>query len=125
MSYSSKDGRRPNEYASKSSHGYIIRDPEVVEFLDKCNLPKAAEDVDVPTNLQFTLEPVENNPIKNIVAVDGGRSEVFVKKDFPSSTLTFFQFGALIFKTEDLEAISKKTFIDPEDIAKLNTIQRY
>lgn len=125
MSYSSKDGRRPNEYASKSSHGYIIRDPEVVEFLDKCNLPKAAEDVDVPTNLQFILEPVQNNPIKNIVAVDGGRSEVFVKKDFPSSTLTFFQFGALIFKTEDLEAISKKTFIDPEDIAKLNTIQRY
>ncbi len=125
MSYSSKDGRRPNEYASKSSHGYIIRDPEVSEFLDKCNLPKAAEDVDVPTNLQFTLEPLENNPIKHIVAVDGGRSEVFVKQDFPSSTLTFFQFGALIFKTEDLEAISKKTFIDPEDIAKLNTIQRY
>lgn len=125
MSYSSKDGRRPNEYASKSSHGYIIRDPEVVQFLDKCNLPKVAEDVDVPTNLQFILEPVQNNPIKNIVAVDGGRSEVFVKKDFPSSTLTFFQFGALIFKTEDLEAISKKTFIDPEDIAKLNTIQRY
>lgn len=125
MSYSSKDGRRPNEYASKSSHGYIIRDPEVVEFLDKCNLPKSAEDVDVPASLQFILEAVESNPIKHIVAVDGGRSEVFVKQEFPSSTLTFFQFGALIFKTEDLEAISKKTFIDPEDIAKLNTIQRY
>ena len=125
MSYSSRDGRRPNEYASKSSHGYIIRDPEVSEFLDKCNLPKVADEVDVPANLQFSLDALESNPIKHIVAVDGGRSEVFVRKDFPSSTLTFFQFGALFFKTEDLEAISKKTFIDPEDMAKLNTIERY
>jgi predicted RNA-binding Zn-ribbon protein involved in translation (DUF1610 family) len=125
MSYTSKNGRRPNEYASKTSHGYIIRDPEVSEFLDKCNLPKMADDVDVPTNLQFSLDALENNPIKHIVAVDGGRSEVFVRKDFPSSTLTFFQFGALFFKTEDLEAISKKAFIDPADMAKLNTIERY
>lgn len=125
MSYTSRNGRRPNEYASKSSHGHIIRDPEVSEFLDKCNLPKMADEVSIPANLLFSLNAVDNNPIKNIVAVDGGRSEIFVRKDFPSSTLTFFQFGALIFKTEDLEAISKKTFIDPEDIAKLNNIQRY
>src|SRR3989344_4543335 len=125
MSYTSKNGRRPNESASKTSNGYIIRDPEVSEFLDKCNLPKMADDVDVPANLQFSLDALENNPIKHIVAVDGGRSEVFVRKDFPSSTLTFFQFGALFFKTEDLEAISKKAFIDPADMAKLNTIERY
>lgn len=125
MSYTSRDGRRPNEYASKSSHGYIIRDPEVSEFLEKCNLPKLAEDIEPPKNLLFPLEPLENNPIKHIVAVDGGYSEVFIRKDFPSSTLTFFQFGALVFKIEDLEAISKKAFIDPEDIAKLNNIQRY
>ncbi|KKR80187.1 MAG: hypothetical protein UU27_C0035G0002 [Parcubacteria group bacterium GW2011_GWD1_40_9] len=84
-----------------------------------------ADEVDVPANLQFSLDALENNPIKHIIAVDGGRSEVFVRKDFPSSTLTFFQFGALFFKTEDLEAISKKAFIDPEDMAKLNTIERY
>lgn len=125
MSYTSKDGRRPNEYASKSSHGYIIRDPDVSEFLDKCDLPKAAEEVDVPANLQFEVEDLASNPIKHIIAVDGGRSEVFVKKAFPSSTLTFFQFGALFFKTEDLETISKKKFIDPEDMARLNTIERY
>ncbi len=65
MSYTSKDGRRPNEYASKSSHGYIIRDPEVSEFLDKCNLPKMADEVEVPANLQFTLDAMENNPIKH------------------------------------------------------------
>ncbi len=125
MSYSSRNGRRPDEYASKSAHGYIIRDPEVSEFLEKCDLPKTADEVTIPNHLLLDLEPIENNPIKHIVAVDGGRSEVFVKSDFPSSTLTFFQFGALFFKTEDLEAISKKAFIDPEDMARLNTIERY
>lgn len=125
MSYSSRNGRRPNEYASKSSHGYIIRDPDVSAFLEKCNLPKTAEEITIPANLLHDLEPLDINPIKHIIAIDGGRSEVFVKSDFPSSTLTFFQFGALFFKTEDLEAISKKQFIDPEDMARLNTIERY
>ncbi len=125
MSYSSRNGRRPDEYASKSAHGYIIRDPDVSTFLEKCDLPKTADEVTIPNHLIHELELIDNNPIKHIIAVDGGRSEVFVKSDFPSSTLTFFQFGALFFKTEDLEAISKKAFIDPEDMAKLNTIERY
>ena len=125
MAYTSKSGRRPNEYASKSSHGYIIRDPEVATFLERCNLPKLADNIEVPTSRQCDLVAIENNPIRHIVAVDGGYSEVFVRKDFPSSTLTFFQLGALIFSTEDLDTLSKKSFIDPEDIARLNNIQRY
>lgn len=125
MSYSSKNGRRPNEYASKSSHGYIINDPEVASFLTQCNLPKRSEDIDIPDRLRFDFLEVDNNPIKHIIAVDGGRTEVSVKNDYPSSTLTFFQFGALIFKIEDLEELSKKVFIDPEDIAKLNKIERH
>jgi len=34
MSYSSQAGRRPNEYASKSSHTNIIWDQDIKEF---CN----------------------------------------------------------------------------------------
>lgn len=124
MSYSSAHGRRPNEYASKSSHSNIIQDPEVVAFLNKCNLPKPAEEVNVPGNLVVELPEMVNNPIKHIIAVDGGYTEVAVKKDFPSSTLTFFQFGALLFSIADLKEISDKRFIDPEDMSKLNHIQR-
>src|SRR3989344_1142298 len=124
MSYSSAHGRRPNEYASKSSHSNIIQDPEVVDFLNKCNLPKPSEEVDVPNDLIIELPEMVSNPIKNIIAVDGGYTEVAVKKDFPSSTLTFFQFGALIFSISDLKEIADKRFIDPEDMAKLNHIQR-
>jgi len=124
MSYSSKYGRRPNEYASKSSHGYIIQDGEVSDFLTKCNLPKSSKEIELPSNLCFKVDDSSLNPIKHIVAIDGGYTEVSVKKDFPSSTLTFFQFGALVFSISDLKDISEKSFIDPEDISKLNHIQR-
>jgi DNA-directed RNA polymerase subunit RPC12/RpoP len=122
MGYSSKQSRRPDEYASKSSHGYIIKDPDVASFLDDCSLPKYADEVVLPK-----CEDVDSteNPIKHIIAVDGGYSEVFVREEFPSSQLAFFQFGALIFDLSDLNAISQKAFIDPEDISKLNNIQRY
>lgn len=124
MSYSSKNGRRPNEYASKSSHTYIIQDPEVNDFLNKCDLPKSTDEVNIPQGFCHDVQDFRVNPIKYIVAVDGGYTEISVKKGFPSSTLTFFQFGALVFSIEDLQQLSDKHFIDPEDMARLNNIQR-
>ena len=35
MGYTSRRGRRPNEYASKSAHGHVINDPAVQDFLAK------------------------------------------------------------------------------------------
>ena len=49
---------------------------------------------------------------------------MFVKEDFPSSTIAFFQFGALFFKHQDLMDIKIKPFIDPDDFSKLQNIQR-
>jgi len=124
MGYSSK-GRRPNEYASKSSHGYIIKDPIVIDFLNKCSMPKSAEDVTFIEDRIVDLEENIINPIKHVIAIDGGYSEVSVRKEFPSVTITFFQFGALIFNISDLDELSNKPFIDPEDIAKLKEMQRF
>lgn len=125
MSYASRYGRRPREFASKDSHSHIINDAEIVSFLEKCSMPKRADEVDIPTGLLVKVEPPEKNPVKKIVAIDGGYTEVTVRKDFPSSTLSFIQFGALIFSTSDLEEISKKEFIDPADMARLKGVQRY
>jgi hypothetical protein len=124
MGYSSK-GRKPNEYASKSSHGYIIKDPIVIDFLNKCSMPKRAEDVTFMGDRIIDVEENIINPIKHVIAIDGGYSEVSVRKEFPSVTITFFQFGALIFNISDLDELSNKPFIDPEDIAKLKEMQRF
>ncbi len=124
MGYTSRKGKRPNEYASKSAHSNIIKDITVVEFLKKCNLPKRAEEIDFTDHEIVEFNDIEKNPINYIIAIDGGYSEVPVRKEFPSATISFFQFGALIFSVKDLEKISIKPFIDPEDISKLKNIQR-
>jgi hypothetical protein len=125
MAYRSSTGRKPDEYASKASHGYIIQDPGVVEFLKKCHLPGDEEKVDLPRDRLFPLEIPTNNPIKFVIAIDGGYTDVSVKKTYPSATLAFFQFGALFFKISDLEGLETQPFIDPSDIERLNNIERF
>ena len=124
MGYTSKHGRRPSEYASKSSHSHIINDNSLREFLNQCNLPKRAADVELNDCDRLTHKPVTTNLIRNVVAIDGGYTEVSVQTGFPSSTVCFFQIGALIFSINDLEGLEQQPFIDPEDMAKLKQIQR-
>lgn len=124
MGYMSRRGRRPNEYASKSSRGHVIQDPDVHDFLAQCNLPKKAGEVKLSDHLSMTFEPVSNNPIRHVIAIDGGYNEVVVQKEFPSAKVCFFQFGALVFSVSDLEELDQQPFIDPDDIAKLKKIQR-
>jgi len=124
MPYVSKRGRRPDEYASKSSHVHVIRDPSVQEFLANCILPKQADQVDLDEHCAILFQPVTPNPIHHIIAIDGGYTEVPVRIEFPSATICFFQIGALIFSVADLDTLDETPFIDPEDISKLRQIQR-
>jgi hypothetical protein len=124
MGYSAKYGKRPFEYASKSAHGHVIKDVAVQEFLNTCELPQVAQSVSIPNNLCVSINLSGLNPIKHIIAVDGGFNEVAVRSEFPSATICFYQFGALIFDVEDLEHLAAQPFIDPDDIQKLKKIQR-
>jgi hypothetical protein len=122
MGYSSHSDRKPFERASKSSHHHIINDAGVQNLVERCWLPAKADDVSLE-KLLTDQEPVEN-PIEAIIAVDGGYTEVVVRKEFPSATIAFLQFGALLFKSKDLAEISKQPFIAPEDMAKLKNLER-
>lgn len=125
MSYSSKTGRRPNEYASKSSHSNIIRDPEVKKFLNECSLPSISDEIELDEeNLILDVNYDIKSPISHFITIDGGYTEVSLKKEFPSSMLNFFQFGALYFERKDLEDISNVPFISPKDIEGLKKIER-
>jgi hypothetical protein len=124
MAYASKYGRHPTEYASKSAHSQVVNDPLVRAFLEKCSLPKRADEVSFSDHRELPFEPVSDNPIRHVIAIDGGYDEVMVRSEFPSSPMCFFQFGALIFSVEDLEDLEEQPFIDPDDMSKLKRIQR-
>ncbi|MCL4518446.1 MAG: DNA double-strand break repair nuclease NurA [Thaumarchaeota archaeon] len=78
----------------------------------------------MPESNLIHWEPVSPNPIRHVIAIDGGYNEVPVQTEFPSATIAFFQFGALFFSIEDLESIEDQPFIDPDDMSKLKNIQR-
>jgi len=122
MSYGNEHSNKPFEKASKTSHTYIINDPDVKTFLSNCETPPHdIDDADIKTHM---LEEITKNPIKNIIAIDGGYTNKIIKEGFPSSTIAFFQFGALFFKHQDLVDLNVKPFIDPDDFSKLQNIQR-
>ena len=125
MSYISRHNRKPPEFASKSNHTEVINDPEVSAYLQRCQLPKDRSEIDLEgEKLLFELPPLPHNPIKYVVAIDGGYTEAVVKKHFPSATIAFLQFGALLFPMEELEKLGDKPFLFPEDMAKFKNLKR-
>src|SRR5262249_47378904 len=82
-----------------------------------------ASEVRLTEHTLLEVKHADVNPIRHVVAVDSGYSEVPVQTRFPSSTLCFFQFGVLSFSVADLEGLEKQAFIDPEDMAKLKRIE--
>lgn len=117
---------KPNEWAAKVNHTHIIKDPFIQNFISTCKFPKETSEIDeLDKELIYDFDESTSNPIEHILAVDGGYTTVEVKKSFPSSQIAFFQFGAVLFSIEDLEGLSEKPFIFPEDMSKLNNLQRF
>jgi len=116
---------KPNEWAAKTNHTHIIQDDFVKKFLSACDLPPDNIDADTFSEITYTLDSNVKNPIKHLLAVDGGYTIAEVKKQFPSSQIAFFQFGAVLFQVKDLEELSEKPFIFPEDMNKLHNLQRF
>jgi len=124
MGYSSRYGKKPQELASKSSHIHIINDPEVKAFLEQCELPKFKENVKIKESYLHQAVFPSFNPITHLIAIDGGYQEVPVDSSFPSSTLAFFQFGALLLDIAALDHLKDEPFISPEAMSKLKELDR-
>lgn len=123
MAYSAGNNR-PMEWASKSSHTHIINDENVKSFLSKCSLPVEQNEIK-EEDLQYIYDIKDTpSPLKHVIAIDGGYTESLVKKKYPSSSIAFFQFGALFFDLKDLHDIESSPFISPEDMAKFKELER-
>src|SRR3546814_19215317 len=107
MAYN-QTGNRPFELASKSNHIHIIKDPDVQAFLNSHELPKEGEGITLNAKYLVDIDYQIPDSIEYNIAVDGGDTTVPVKSKFPSSTLTFFQFGANLLTISDLKALKEE-----------------
>lgn len=124
MAYSSRAGRKPMERASKIAHAEVISSPHVQSLLARCSVPRPPED---PTELRLLAVPEqpESVTISTVIAIDGGSTEASIRKEFPSASVTFFNFGPLMLSLKDLRDLDDKRFIFPEDLRKLKRIERF
>lgn len=123
MGFNSMQERKPFERASSVNHSQIMQNEFVQNFLDNCDLPKyELESIQYPKGYLANIG--EAKKIKNIITIDGGYSETYINKGFPSTSLAFFNFGALLINTDDLESLNKTNIINPEDLKKLKEINK-
>lgn len=123
MGYSQVKGRKPFERASKIAHAEILNNPDVREFVAHCVLPSAPDQGHLEA-LQRRVPEAETR-IRSVIAVDGGMTEVPVRKEFPSAAFAFMTFGPLWLELRDLQELDRQPFIGPEDMARLKNLTRY
>ncbi len=117
--------RRPPEYASKSSHSSIIKDQAVIDFIGKCTFQTRDPEDAFDNILILNQKGGGHNPIKRVMAADGGITEVAIQESFPSTTISFLRYGVSYFEMEDLMELDKLEFIGYEDIVKLDNFNSF
>lgn len=123
MAYSQVRGRRPFERASKIAHTEILNNAAVQAFVQGCTLPAPPS----TTSLSSLLQPLPKGDgrVTTIIAIDGGSTEVPVRKEFPSASIAFMTFGPLLLRLQDLAEVDQQPFIGPEDMVKFRNLERY
>jgi hypothetical protein len=125
MAYSNTSGRRPFEWASKSTHHHIIKDENVDALLRSCWFPPESEAVDLSESQ--VINPAGNldtTGVRSIICIDGGYTESTIRARYPSVKVCFFQFGALTFTVSDLNKLDQAAFLRPEDMQRLKNLER-
>lgn len=112
------------EKESRAAHIHIINDEEIQQYLSHCVIPIDAARVEFDESLKYNIDYPDTHEISYFIAVDGEATTLPANEGFPSSLVTFFQFGTLVIVDEDLDEPEKKPFVSPADIRKLKEIKR-
>ncbi len=118
-----------NEKASKINHQYIIENKQVKEYLLKCDKieGKVPLEVDVD-NAKIDWDTITNKfatHFERVITVDGGYQEISVNDNFPSCKLCYYSVGIITFSIHDLEKLEDVQTINPDDISKLENLDRF
>lgn len=118
-----------NEKASKINHQYIIENPKVKDYLNKCE--KIEQNLPLEVDSQAITLPIPDirdkfySCIERVITIDGGYQEVDINENFPSQKLCYYNIGILMFSIEDLKSVETQQTINPSDIGKLENLERF
>lgn len=121
MAYTARNGRKRDEHASRTAHSKIIKNPIVKDFLSKVRLPPSK--IEEKSFNELSKSIGNANMFDFIIAIDGGYAEIPIEKDFPSSSLGMFQFGATLLKKDDLQDLRESEFISPQLMQKIRNVE--
>lgn len=111
-----------NEYADKSSHSDIVRNPDVQDFLNDCKymIEPHEDSAGIIKDLFLNVEEPSNKLPENIISIDGTNYEACVRKDIPSTRVGFVKVGNLLIKRNMFNSLQNGgRFINPFKVAEI------
>lgn len=111
-----------NEFADKTSHIDIVKNPDVEDFLQKCHKIEDFNGDDISSAREQFSSPENNYFHKpdNIISIDGSLYEASIKEEYPSQKVGFIKVGVVLLQCKSLSAIQGASrFVDPYEVAKI------
>lgn len=118
-----------NEKASKINHQYIIENQKIKDYLLLCDKVESHIPLEIDSNnarieLNTITDKIQTS-IERVITIDGGYQEVNINDKFPSQKLCYYSVGIITFSIKDLEELEETKTINPDDIGKLENLERF
>lgn len=111
-----------NQYADKSSHFDIVRNPDVAAFLKGCEFLRPPSDEEGAAMAAKYKSPPATAGValpQRVVALDGSFYESSIDERLPSTKIGYVKVGAILIHLSDFQALRQGEFVDPFRVARL------
>lgn len=110
------------EFANKTAHVDIIKNPDVATFLDDCEYLKPPSEEE-GTAMGALFQPISlTGDVKlpaRVVAFDGSYYESSLDRRLPSTKIGYVRVGAILIQLDDFHQLREGEFVDPFRVAQL------
>ena len=111
-----------NEYADKTSHVDIVKNPEIQKFLSECSYMIEPTEIDIQEICKrFTPPPDHADALPdNLLSIDGSNYEASIRDDIPFTRIGYVKIGNLLIKRNQYNSLkSGQHFVNPFKVAAL------
>jgi hypothetical protein len=111
-----------NEFASKTAHIDILKNPEVLEYLSQCQFLTPPSDEECEAMAAHFTAPPETAQVKMpafVIAADGSNYESSIDDKLPSTKIGYVKVGSILIVLNQFDSLRKGKFVDPFRVAAL------